>query len=173
MEIVRILGIDPGLRFTGYGIVNYDTEKNEIWTTHCGLIKTPQKIKGISAILYMIEKIEELSLNEFIGDCDKIVIEMPAAVYSAKFSSGALLPVAAVAGGSFSIFDSEKLVPVYPSVWNQRMKKEKTKAITESILGETDTWTYDYKPKAKPQFEHIVDGISMALWYMKLNYIEE
>lgn len=173
MEIVRIAGIDPGLRFTGYGIVNFDLEKDEIWVTHCGLIKTPAKIKGIDAILHMRDELDELEEKECFESCDNIVIEMPAAIYSKKFSSGALLPVACVAGCAFKTFDKEKIVPVYPAVWNERKKKEKTKILTEEVVGSYDTWDYDYMPKAKAQFEHIVDAVSMALWYMRLNYLQE
>lgn len=173
MEIVKVMGIDPGLRFTGYGSVNYNTETNEIWVDNCGLLKTPAKIKGIDAILHMRDELKELSSHEGFDKSDYIVIEMPAAIYSKTFSSGAMLPVAAVAGCAFSFMDKEKIIPVYPAVWNEHKRKEKTKSLTEEILGDHDGWEYDYKPKAKGQFEHIIDSVSMALWYMRLNYLEE
>lgn len=173
MEIVRIAGIDPGLRFTGYGIVNYDSEKNEIWVSNCGLIKTPAKIKGIDAILHMRDQLDEVAKRECFDACDHVVIEMPAAIYSKTFSSGALLPVACVAGCAFKTFDKEKIIPVYPAVWNEHKKKDKTRALTEEIVGDYESWLYDDMPKAKPQFEHIIDAVSMALWYMKMNYLEE
>lgn len=173
MEIVRIAGIDPGLRFTGFGVVNYNNETNEIWVSNCGVLKTPQAIKGIEAILYMRDRIEEIEKRDCFQSCDHIVIEMPAAIYSKNFSSGALLPVACISGCAFSIFDKDKIVPVYPSVWNETRKKDKTRAITEKIVGNHTDWNYDEMPKAKPQFEHIIDAVSMALWYMRMNYLEE
>lgn len=172
MEIVRIAGIDPGLRFTGYGIVNFDNEKKEIWVSNCGLIKTPAKIKGIDAILHMRDELDEVSKRECFDACNHIVIEMPAAIYSKNFSAGSLLPVACIAGCAFKSFDKEKIVPVYPSVWNERKKKDKTRDITEKIVGHYENWLYDDMPKAKGQFEHIIDAVSMSLWYMKLNYLE-
>lgn len=172
MEIVRIGGFDPGLRFTGYGIVNFNTETNEIWVSNCGIAKTPQKFKGLEAILIMNDKLEEITKRECFEACDNVIVEMPAAVYFNKFSSGALLPVAAVAGSLFSMIDHKQLIPVYPSVWNRGKKKEATTAMTESILGDYSDWLYDDIPKAKPQFEHIIDAVSMALWYIKLNYAD-
>jgi Holliday junction resolvasome RuvABC endonuclease subunit len=172
MEMTRIAGIDPGLRFTGFGIVNYDHEKDEIWVSNCGLVKTPAKFKGIDAIFYMRDQIDEVSKRECFEACNHIVIEMPAAIYSNTFSSGSLLPVACIAGCAFQTFDKEKIIPVYPTVWNKSKKKEKTKALTEEILGIHEEWLYDEMPKAKPQLEHIIDAVGMALWYMKLNYFE-
>jgi len=173
MEIVRIAGIDPGLRFTGYGLVNLDTEKNELWVSNCGLIKTPAKIKGLDAILHMRDQVDELEKRACFQECDYIIIEMPAAIYSKTFSSGAMLPIACVAGCAFKTFDKEKIIPVYPSVWNQRKKKDKTRELTEEIVGKYEDWLYDDMPKARIQFEHIIDAVSMALWYMKLNFLDD
>lgn len=173
MEIVKILGVDPGLRFTGYGLVNYDTEKNEIWASNCGVLKTPQAVKGLDAIIWMMDAISEMSEKECFENCDNVVVEIPAAIYSNKFSSGSLLPVAVVAGSALKTFEDRKIIPVYPTVWNSGKRKDKTRVLTEDILGVYDEWDYNYKPKAKPQFEHIIDAVSMALWYMRLNYIED
>jgi len=172
MEIVRIAGIDPGLRNTGYGVVNYNLEDNSIWVSNCGLIKTPAKFKGIDAILYMRDELDEIASRECFQESDHIIIEMPAAIYSAKFSSGALLPVACIAGCAFKTFDKEKIIPVYPTVWNSSRKKEKTQENIEKDLGSHETWLYDDIPKAKSQFNHIIDAVGMALWYMKVNYLE-
>lgn len=173
MEIVRIAGIDPGLRFTGFGLVNYNAESNEIWVSNCGVLKTPKALKGIDAILYMRDQIEELEKRECFQEADHIVIELPAAIYSKNFSSGALLPVACISGCAFSTFDKEKIIPVYPAVWNESKKKDKTRSITEEMVGSHMDWLYDEMPKAKPQFEHIIDAVSMSLWYMRMNYLDE
>jgi hypothetical protein len=173
MEVVRIAGIDPGLRFTGYAMINYDTETNQIITSNCGLVKTPVAFKGLDAVFYMMKELQDLNIRLEFNKCDHVIVEIPAAIYGAKFSAGALLPVSSIAGSCCTIFDIEKVTPVYPGVWNKRRKKEVTQKQTESILGEIDSWNYDYKPKAKSQMEHIVDAVSLALWYMQLNYIEE
>lgn len=172
MEIVRIAGIDPGLRFTGYGIVNFNTETNEIWVSNAGLVKTPQKHKGLDAILFMRDKIKEISGRECFDACDHIIVEIPAAIYSKNFSSGAMIPVSVVAGCIIQSFDHQKVIPVYPRIWNQSRKKEKTKETTEELVGVCEEWNYDDMPKAKPQMEHIIDAVGMACWYLKLNYIE-
>lgn len=173
MEVVRIAGIDPGLRFTGYGIVNYNGETDEIWVSNCGVAKTPAKIKGIDAILNMQDSIAEILNRECFIHSDHYVVEIPAAIYSKTFSSGALIPVAAVAGGILMMVERDKAIPVYPTVWNQKKKKEVTRELTEEMVGNHESWLYDDMPKAKGQFEHIIDAVSMALWYMKLNYLEQ
>lgn len=173
MEIIKIAGIDPGLRFTGFGIINYDTEKQEIWVSNCGVCKVSQSIKGIDAILEMQSKVEEISERECFIDCDHILIEIPAAIYSKTFSSGALIPMAVVAGGILTMFKKEKIVPIYPVIWNQGRGKKKVLKNTEEHLGSHEEWLYDDVPRGKGQYEHIVDAISMAFWYLKLNYFEE
>lgn len=173
MEIIKIVGIDPGLRFTGYSMVSYNTEDNTISTSNCGVLKTPSAFKGLDAVFYMLKELKALNERLNFDHCDHTIVEIPAAIYGAKFSAGALMPVSSVAGGCCVIFDIEKVIPVYPSVWNKRKKKDVTKKETENILGDADSWNYDYKPKAKSQMEHIIDSASLALWYLQLNYIEE
>lgn len=175
MEIVRIAGIDPGLRFTGYGVVNFDTEKNEIWTSNCGVVKNrgSQYVKGLDAIMHMKGLLKDLSEKECFAACDSIIIEVPAAVYSKNFSSGALVPVAVISGVLLNLFDYGEVIPVYPTVWNRRRKKEVSQAKTQEVLGSYEEWNYDNMPKAKPQFEHIIDAVGMALWYLQTQYIEE
>lgn len=175
MEIVRVAGIDPGLRFTGYGIVNYNTETNEIWASNCGVVKNraSKYLKGLDAVLHMRNLLLELAKQECFDCCDKIIIEVPAAIYSKNFSSGGLLPVAVISGCLLGVFDGEKTLPVYPSTWNSRKKKEVTQQITEEFIGSHEDWHYDLMPKAQSQFEHIIDAVSMACWYFKLNYFED
>jgi len=173
MEVVRIAGIDPGLRFTGYGVVNYNGETNEIWVSNCGVAKTPPKIKGIDAILDMQDRVSEILNRDCFIESDHCVVEIPAAIYSKTFSAGALIPVAAVAGGILMMVERDRVIPVYPTVWNESKKKEKTRKITEEMVGNYENWLYDDMPKAKGQFEHIIDAVSMALWYMRLNYLEQ
>ena len=173
MEIVRVAGIDPGLRFTGYGVVNLNTETNEIWVSNAGLMKTPQKYKGLDAILVMRDNINELAKLDCFDACDHIILEIPAAIFSKTFSSGAMIPVSVVAGCVLQAFDRAKIIPVYPRVWNKSRKKDKTKEIVEGLVGCCDDWDYDEMPKAKSQMEHIIDAVGMACWYTTLNYLED
>lgn len=173
MELVRIAGFDPGLRFCGFAVVNYEAEKNEIWVSNAGILKTPVAYKGLDALLYMIDEIKRIAERPCFHECDHIVIEMPAAIYSKSFSAGAIMPVAGVAGAAMSIFEKEKIIPAYPSTWNEAKRKEKTRKITEELLGSYEDWLYDDAPKAASQFEHIIDAASMALWAMRKNYLEE
>lgn len=173
MEVVRIAGIDPGLRHTGYGVVNYNTETNEIWVSNAGLIATPQKIKGLDAILYMRDRIKELSERECFEACDHIIVEVPAAIYSKTFSAGAMIPVSVVAGCILQAFNFEYTIPVYPKGWNKGKKKEKTREMIEGLVGVAEEWNFDDGMPSKSRLEHIVDGVGMACWYMDLNYLQE
>lgn len=173
MEIIRIGGFDPGLRFSGYGIVNYNSETREIWISNCGLIITPTKIKGLDAICYMRDSMEEVCSRECFSQCSDQVIEIPAAIYSKGFSAGGLLPTAVIGGCALSMFDKEKIVPVYPSVWNGGKKKAKTMQIIEDDLGNSTTWHYDDPPKRDSFYEHIYDAVGMAYWLLKKKYLED
>lgn len=58
---MRIIGIDPGSRITGYGII--DTEKNRIRHIDCGGIHIPEK-KPLDYRLHFIhEKLNEILLE--------------------------------------------------------------------------------------------------------------
>lgn len=175
MEIVRIAGIDPGLRFCGYGIINYNTETNEIFTSNCGLLKNKcsRDLKGLDAIMHMKSLIQNLKDDYSFSDCDSVVVEVPAAIYSKNFSSGSLIPVGVIAGILMGTLQDSNVIPVYPSVWNSSKKKDVTRREVESVLGPYNEWNYDVVPTAKPQFEHIIDAISMAFWYLKSFYMDE
>jgi len=174
MEIIRVAGFDPGLRFSGYGIVTFNCETNEFSTEHCGVIKNKSStvLKGLDAIMHMRDLIQEVSQAEPLKTVDATVVEVPAAIYNKKFSSGGLIPPSVVAGIALMSFAETEVIPVYPTVWNSRKKKEQTAKIVQGFLGESETWNYDYCPKAKSQMEHIIDAMGMALWYMRLQYLD-
>src|SRR3954465_10514461 len=155
MALIKIAGIDPSLRNTGYGILNYDEDKEELWPSFCGVIRTPVKITGKDAILFMIEEIHKLSNHPEIQDCANFVIESPAAIYYSGMSSGGLIPVAHIAGACASIFcikeskfDSSRITIVRPGEWNKQKKKDKTQAELVSLFGSLDDWHYHSRPKS-------------------------
>jgi Holliday junction resolvasome RuvABC endonuclease subunit len=175
MEIIRVAGIDPGLRTSGYGIVNYHVENNEVWSSNCGVIRTPEKIKGIEAILFMIESLRKVSERESFEDCAKVVIEFPAAFYNPKFSAGSLTPLAAVSGACMAMFQNDnkdRIVPVYPVTWNGGKKKEKMSQLIQTLIGDYSEWEFDELPKREADFEHVIDAIGMSYWLLDKDYFE-
>lgn len=174
MEVIRVAGFDPGLRFSGYGIVTFNTDTCEFGTEACGVLKNKSstQIKGLDALMNMRDLVYELSQIEAYKTVDNTVVEVPAAVYNKNFSSGGLLPAATIAGSALMAFAETEVIPVYPTVWNSRRKKEVTAKMVEAQLGECDTWNYHICPKAKGQFEHIIDAVGMALWYLRLQYLD-
>jgi hypothetical protein len=175
METLRVAGIDPGLRTTGFGIVNYCRKKNEVWSTNCGIVRTPDKIKGLDAILYMIKALRDISKRDCFKDCLKVAVEFPAAFYNPKFSSGSLSPLAAISGACMTLFQdetNEKIVPVYPAVWNGGKKKEVMAELIQDLIGGHSEWQFDNLPSRAADFEHVIDAVGMAYWLCDKEYFE-
>ena len=172
-EIVRIAGFDPGLRYTGYGIVEFNYDTCELRPIACGALHVQKKIKGLDAIMDMTTQINELSNHEIWSTCDHIVIEVPMAFFYQSHSNTALIPVAVIAGGLLSVFHRENnVIPVHPHTWNRCKKKDKSQQQILDDFGDYNDWEYLDKPKYKGHYEHIIDAIGMAHWAMKEHYIE-
>jgi hypothetical protein len=174
MALIRVAGFDPSLRNTGYGILNYDDETDELWPSFCGLIQTPVKYTGTDAILYKIEELYKLSQLDEIKSCQQYIVESPAAIYYSGMSSGGLIPVAHVAGACASIlclkdnvFNSSSVTLVRPVQWNKTKKKNKTESMLIELFGPITDWDYHRKPRTESKLEHVVDAIGMAFWYMQ------
>lgn len=117
----------------------------------------------------------EVSKRECFLDCVRVVVEFPAAFYNPKFSSGAITPVAGIAGACMVLFQNEeknRVLPVYPVVWNGGKKKKTTAKLIENIIGSPEEWHYDDNPTKSVDFEHIIDAIGMGYWLMQRDYFE-
>jgi len=131
-------------------------EKNEVWANHCGVLRTPQKLKGTDALLWMIKSLKNIAKRECFIDCAKIVVEFPAAFFNPKFSMGAITPVAAISGACMALFENDahpRIFPVYPAVWNGGKKKDKMAILIQDLIGSTTEWEYDEKPTRITDFE--------------------
>lgn len=117
----------------------------------------------------------DIAQRECFDQCSRVVVEFPASFYNPKFSGGALTPVAAVSGACMVLFQNEgkeKVLPVYPTVWNGGKKKVKTAAIIMDAIGNPKEWEFDDNPTREADFEHIIDGVGMAYWLMQRDYFE-
>jgi hypothetical protein len=131
------------------------------------MIRTPDKIKGLEAILYMISELRKVAARPPFLACEKIAVEFPAAFYNPKFSSGALTPLAAISGACMCLFQDKtekKVLPVYPSTWNGGKRKEQVAVLVGELIGTPDEWEYDNKPTREADFEHIIDAVGIAYW---------
>ncbi len=176
MENVRILGIDPSLRKTGLAVVNYNVEAElndpkRFQVTDCNVLVNPQKYKGTDAIMSMIEMMRESSENEAYKNVDDILIESPGVIFNKAWSAGMMTTIAHVAGAAIVIYDMEKTHLFKPGEWNSRQKKEVTHQKTIGILGDPSTWHFAKRVK-DCHMEHVLDAASMALWWIKMNYID-
>lgn len=171
-ETIRVLGIDPSLRKTGFAVVVFNTETETFSVEACGVAINPQKYTGLAAIDNMLGTIQEIKEDGTFGDYTDCIIECPPAIFNPKFPASSLLPIAHISGGCAIIFDLKKIEMVYPVQWNKRRKKDHSHNETVKILGEPHTWKFFCDVK-DPHMEHVLDAASMALWYIKQKYLEE
>lgn len=174
---VSILGVDPSLRNTGMAIVTYDkvlpvTDPNAFKVTAAQVISNPPKFTGTDAILNMLDCIVDESYEECYSLVDQVLIESPPIMFNKQFSSGTVSSIAHVAGGCIVAFGIEKVHIFRPSEWNKGRKKDATHAETVAFLGDPSTWDYMKKVKSEKLMEHILDAVSLALWWIKGNEID-
>lgn len=178
MELVRILGIDPSLRNTGIAIVTYNTElatsSPEAFTvSHCQTLTNPLKYTGTDAILNMMDMMSEQAKKECYQKCDQSLIESPPLMFNKSWSASTVSLISHVAGAAVAIFGIERSFLFRPNEWNKCRKKEITHKNTVDFLGNPDNWHYEKRIKSDKHMEHILDAASMALWWIKLHYVEE
>lgn len=178
MEIIKVLGVDPSLRNTGLAIVNYNTEfsadhPSAFTTTHCQVLTNPQKYTGTDAILNMLDMIHEESKKLCYQEPSIVLIESPAIMFNKKISSSVVAALGHISGGAVALLGIEKSHLFRPSEWNKCRKKDITHYQTMAILGNSDGWHYEKRVKSEKFMEHVLDAASMALWWIKSNYIDE
>lgn len=178
MEIVRILGVDPSLRNTGLAIVSYNSElptsdPKAFTVEHCQVLVNPAKYTGTDAILNMLDMIQFESLENCYQNVDAAIIESPPIMFNKNWSGGTVASIAHISGGAVALFGIEKAHLFRPNEWNKSRKKEVTHAQTVAFLGDPDLWNYQKRVKSEKYMEHILDAASMALWWIKSNYLEE
>jgi hypothetical protein len=173
MEKIRVLAVDPSLRNTGLAIITYDAETNTFLPPHhCQVLVNPQKYKGTDAILSMLDLINEISA-EYSEQSDVVLVESPPIMFNKLWSGGAIAAIAHISGGAVAFLGIDKSHLFRPNEWNRCRKKEVTHAKTIAVLGHPDTWSYSVRVKSEKRIEHILDAASMALWWIKSNYMEE
>lgn len=178
MEQVKILGVDASLRNTGLSIVSYNNElspddPNAFTVSHCQVIVNAVKFKGTEAILNMLDLMSKESKKLCYQEIDNVIVESPPVMFNKAWGAGTISSIAHISGGSAVIFGIEKSYLFRPNEWNKSRKKEQTHARTINFLGDPDNWHYEKRVKSEKYMEHILDAASMALWWIKSNYIEE
>lgn len=178
MEKVRILGVDPSLRNTGLAIVTYNTElppnnPEAFSVSHCQVLVNPAKYTGTEAILNMLDMIHEESLKSSYREVENVIVESPPVMFNKNWSGGAIAAIAHISGGAVAFLGIEKSHLFRPNEWNKTRKKEVTHNQTVAFLGNPDGWHYEKRVKSEKYMEHALDAASMALWWIKSNYIED
>lgn len=178
MEKVRILGVDPSLRNTGLAIVTYNTELPSsdpaaFTVSHCQVLVNPAKYTGTEAILNMLDMIQQEALKECYKNVDNVLVESPPVMFNKNWSGGAIASIAHISGGAVAFFGLDKAHLFRPNEWNKTRKKEVTHNQTIGFLGNADKWHYEQRIKSEKYMEHALDAASMALWYIKSNYLED
>lgn len=178
MEKVSILGVDPSLRNTGLAVVTYNsafptTDKRAFEVKAAQVLVNPQKYTGTEAILNMLDMINEESQKDCYRDVDTVIIESPAIMFNKNISSSVVSSIAHISGGAVACMGIEKSRLFRPNEWNKTRKKEVTHSQTIAFLGSPDDWHYEKRVKSEKHMEHILDAVSMALWWIKCNYLED
>ena len=178
MEKVRILGVDPSLRNTGLAIVTYNTDlppsdPKAFETKHCQVLVNPAKYTGTDAILNMLDMIYEESQKECYKEVETVLVESPPVMFNKAWSAGTVSSIAHVSGGAVALFGIHKAHLFRPNEWNKTRKKEITHNQTIAFLGASDAWHYEKRVKSEKYMEHVLDAASIALWWIKSNYVEE
>lgn len=178
METIRILGVDPSLRNTGLAVVSYNselpvTDPKAFKAEFCQVLVNPQKYTGTDAILNMLDMISEEAMKPCYQNVDTVVIESPPIMFNKAWSGGTVSSIAHVSGGCVVAFGIEKSHLFRPNEWNKSRKKDQTHGHTVAIIGEPDKWHYEKRVKSEKYMEHILDAASMALWWIKCNYLED
>lgn len=178
MEKVRVLGVDPSLRNTGIAIVTYNAElptghPDAFKATECQVLVNPQKYTGTDAILNMLDMIQECSYLPCYQDVDSVIIESPSIMFNKSWAGGTISSIAHISGGAAALFGLEKCNLFRPNEWNKTRKKDVTHNQTISLLGDPDTWKYHKPVKSEKYMEHILDALSMCLFWIKSNYLDE
>lgn len=178
MENVRILGVDASLRNTGLSIIEYNTElpinhPNAFKAIHNQVLVNPIKFTGTEAILNMLDMLHDCSQLECYKHVDNVIVESPPIMFNKAWSGGTISSIAHISGGAVALLGIDKAHLVRPNEWNKSRKKENTHQQTISILGSPDNWHYEKRVKSEKLMEHIIDAASMALWWLRSNYLEE
>lgn len=178
MEKVRILGIDPSLRNSGLAVVTYNseipvTDPNSFTVSDCHVAVNPSKYTGSDAILNMLDMLSDLAEEEAYQNVDEVMIESPAIMFNKTWSAGTISLISHISGGCIPIFGIEKAHIFRPNQWNKCRRKEVTHNQTINVLGDPDTWHYHKRVKSEKRMEHILDAASLALFWIKSNYLED
>lgn len=178
MEKIKILGVDPSLRNTGMALVTYNTElppndPKAFTVSHCQVLVNPAKFTGTEAILHMLDMIHDESLKDCYKQADNVIVESPPVMFNKNWSGGAIASIAHISGGAVAFLGIEKAHLFRPNEWNKTRKKEITHNQTIAFLGSPDKWHYEQRIKSEKYMEHALDATSMALWWIKSNYIED
>jgi hypothetical protein len=104
---------------------------------------------------------------------ETILVESPPLIFNKTWSGGAISSIAHISGGAVALLGIEKAYLFRPNEWNKTRKKEITHNQTISFLGNPEKWHYEKMVKAEKSMEHILDAASMALWWIKSNYLED
>lgn len=149
---MRILGIDPGLANTGFGII--DSNGSDIKLAGYGVIETDSNQSHELRLLYLYEKLSSI-IEEFAPD----VAEMETLYFSRNTSSAMAV---SEAKGVITLCLAQKKLPLYFYTPNQIKY-----AVTGTKTADKDTVQNCVrlllKLKEKPYPDHAADALAGAI----------
>lgn len=157
---MRILGIDPGLNITGYGLI--DTKKRDFKLIEAGLIRTPPE-GGIDKRLHKIY----LNLSELIDEYTPSVLVLEKLYAHYKHPTTALLM--GHARGVICLACGQKGIPLvsYPSTRIKKAVTGKGHASKDQVAGMVKNLL---GLKRLPKTNDVTDALAIAISHA---YIED
>ena len=149
--MARILGIDPGLVKTGWGIIDYSG--NSLKFVACGIIKTDSKLpiaSRLSRLSIELKKIiDSYSLDEFAIE-ETFVNKNPISSLKLGHARGALMLTASLAGFEVNEYSATLI-------------KKSVTGVGRAEKGQVEMMVKQLMPSAVIESEDAADALAVAI----------
>jgi len=150
--MIRILGIDPGLRYTGWGIIDKSND-NKLKFVACGVISTPPTDRISTRLMNISKGIKEIVTEYKPDECaieETFVNQNPMSSLKLGHARGTIIATLAIAG--VPPYEYAATLIKKTVVGAGRAQKQQVQAMVECLL-----------PKAVIKSEDAADALAVAI----------
>ncbi len=148
---MRILGLDPGLNFTGWGII--DVKNSDIKFVDCGIINPSRKDSNSKRLHKIYECVKEVISNfspEVVSIEETFVNKNPQGALKLGYARGIILMIPSIY--NLEVFEYAPTVVKKTVSGNGHASKDQVKTMIKFIM-----------PNVKEIKDDAIDAISIAL----------
>lgn len=148
---MRILGIDPGLNFTGWGIV--DVKNSQVSFVDCGIINPSKKDTDSQRLYGIYEGLKEVVVDfspQVVSIEETFVNKNPQGALKLGYARGVALMIPSIYG--LSVFEYSPTTVKKTVAGNGHASKDQIKAMMKFIM-----------PNMKDLKDDAIDALSIAL----------